>query len=69
MTRKQLLSIASERLGREVKDHQLEYALRCGYVQASRRMLNGYRMFDEQSVEQLLTYMTERSTTAFYASK
>ena len=61
LVRSQLLERAAKKLGRPIKKHHVEHALRHGYVTPKSRRPDGWNLYDESSVNDLVTFMRERS--------
>ncbi len=61
MHRAELLKTAAQILGRPVRTHHLEYAVRCGYVTPQSRRPDGWYLYGQDAVDSLVGFMRERS--------
>lgn len=68
MTRSELLKRAGEKLGQPVKPHVLDYALSKGYVTPEKRRPDGWNLYGEESLQDFIRYVKERSRTTLSPS-
>lgn len=61
MTRSELLNLAAKKLGRPVRSHHLDYAIRRGYVSPESRRPDGWNLYGKDAVNALVAFMRERS--------
>lgn len=57
----QVVEQASERIGEKIPRYKFEYARVRGYVTALEQRPDGYHVFDQSAVDQLVDYIRTRS--------
>lgn len=61
MTRKQLLTAAAKKIGREIPVHVFNYALTNGHVKPLDRRPDGWNLYGPKNVDELVAYVKTRS--------
>lgn len=64
MTRAQLLKAATAELGRPVQAVQLQYAILLGEVEPGEKQADGWRLYNQRHVKQLVEYARKRAHRA-----